>query len=106
MATCYYCYAALTTHGKHRQTWDHKVPKSKGGRTVPENMVLSCFTCNQEKGVLSAEEYKLVLHYRETKQEEEPAHSKSQHPHWPRPPITTELTLEDYGFLYDVGVSF
>lgn len=31
-------------------TLDHKVPRSQGGPTVPENLVLCCHTCNATKG--------------------------------------------------------
>jgi 5-methylcytosine-specific restriction endonuclease McrA len=39
---CAYCPAVATT-------WDHLVPVSKGGRTVPGNMVPACASCNSRK---------------------------------------------------------
>lgn len=40
---CQYC-------GKHGNTVDHVVPRSKGGQHVWENVVLACSPCNQGKG--------------------------------------------------------
>lgn len=31
-------------------TYDHVVPKSKGGRTTWENIVMACYGCNEKKG--------------------------------------------------------
>lgn len=39
---CAYCPAPSTT-------WDHLVPVSKGGRTVPGNIVPACLSCNSRK---------------------------------------------------------
>lgn len=36
---------------------DHKIPLSRGGKTVKENLVVCCKKCNQEKGSLTVEEY-------------------------------------------------
>jgi hypothetical protein len=39
---CAYC-------GKAATTWDHIVPVSKGGQTVPWNIVPACVSCNSSK---------------------------------------------------------
>ena len=62
-ATCHYCgwegevWWPLTYTGKvgaHMVTspleFDHVHPESKGGPTVPENIVLACRPCNRAKG--------------------------------------------------------
>lgn len=36
--------------GREATTADHIVPKSKGGKDVPENLVASCVTCNSKRG--------------------------------------------------------
>ncbi len=44
---CAYCSEPLTlkTH-----TWDHKVPRSEGGKSTPENLNHACANCNSRKG--------------------------------------------------------
>jgi 5-methylcytosine-specific restriction endonuclease McrA len=44
---CQYCTKAIPLG---RETVDHVIPKSKGGKHVWENIVLSCVACNQKKG--------------------------------------------------------
>jgi len=44
--TCQYC----GRNGGERMTIDHVIPKSLGGRTVWENVVSACRTCNLRKG--------------------------------------------------------
>lgn len=43
---CYYCGA--DTRGSYHI--DHVVPLSRGGTNFPDNIVISCPTCNQSKG--------------------------------------------------------
>ena len=56
--TCQYC-------GKERVTrelsYDHVVPKSDGGRTNWENIVTSCYACNNKKGRRTPEEARMPL---------------------------------------------
>lgn len=42
---CQYCGDKVGTEG----TIDHVIPKSKGGTTTWENIVLACFACNSQK---------------------------------------------------------
>jgi 5-methylcytosine-specific restriction endonuclease McrA len=98
---CYYCGVKFDD-GKHRLTWDHKIPRSRGGKGKHGNLVPACFTCNQEKGVLTENEYKLVLYYRKT---------EAERVSLSLPPTRIDgvflaLTLEDYAFLYDVGTGY
>ena len=44
---CQYCGEAFPTHDL---TFDHLVPRSRGGRTNWENVVTACQTCNLQKG--------------------------------------------------------
>ncbi len=44
--TCQYC----GRNGGERMTIDHVVPKAQGGRTIWENVVSACRTCNLRKG--------------------------------------------------------
>lgn len=45
--TCQYCGGPYKTH---ELTFDHVVPRSKGGRTNWENIVAACQCCNTRKG--------------------------------------------------------
>lgn len=47
---CAYCPAPATT-------WDHIVPVSAGGRTVPGNIVPACLSCNSRKGALDVNDF-------------------------------------------------
>jgi hypothetical protein len=42
-------------------TIDHIVPRSRGGRTTPENLCAACFDCNQRKGDRTPEEARMPL---------------------------------------------
>lgn len=44
---CEYCGAQGTLH------WEHLIPKSRGGPDTIDNLVLSCATCNLQKGPLN-----------------------------------------------------
>lgn len=44
--TCQYC----GRNGGERMTIDHVIPKSQGGRTIWENVVSCCRSCNLKKG--------------------------------------------------------
>jgi 5-methylcytosine-specific restriction endonuclease McrA len=44
--TCQYCAKKLPLK---RLNYDHVVPRSKGGRTVWENIVMACYGCNGRK---------------------------------------------------------
>lgn len=45
--TCQYCG---TPGPSHELTFDHVVPRSRGGRTTWENVVAACSACNLKKG--------------------------------------------------------
>ena len=47
--TCQYCGDRFTTH---QLTFDHVIPKSRGGTTTWENIVAACQECNLLKGNL------------------------------------------------------
>lgn len=42
-------------------TIDHIIARSRGGRTVPENLCAACFRCNQRKGDRTPEEARMPL---------------------------------------------
>ena len=44
---CQYC---ATDHKTHELTFDHVIPRSRGGRTEWENIVAACRDCNTVKG--------------------------------------------------------
>ncbi|RTR19555.1 HNH endonuclease [Azospirillum griseum] len=45
--TCQYCGRPFPTHDL---TFDHVIPRSRGGRTTWENVITSCAACNLAKG--------------------------------------------------------
>lgn len=51
---CVYCTERVA---RRESTLDHVVPPLRGGKNELSNIVLSCGWCNQDKGILTAEEY-------------------------------------------------
>ena len=51
---CKYCRRKLSNR---KDTFDHVIPKSQGGKSDESNIVLACNGCNNAKGDLSAEEF-------------------------------------------------
>jgi 5-methylcytosine-specific restriction endonuclease McrA len=49
--TCQYCGVAFSTHDL---TFDHVVPRARGGRTSWDNVVTACAPCNLKKGARAA----------------------------------------------------
>lgn len=45
--TCQYCNTKLPMS---QLNYDHVIPRSKGGKTIWENIVMSCYPCNDKKG--------------------------------------------------------
>ncbi len=45
--SCQYCNRSQPTH---ELTFDHLIPRSKGGMTLWENVVTACMSCNLKKG--------------------------------------------------------
>ena len=58
---CPYCGCKLS---KATTTLDHCIPVDRGGPTIPENLIICCSNCNEEKGNMNKEEY---LFYRSLK---------------------------------------
>lgn len=54
--TCQYCGEAFPTH---ELTFDHIVPRSRGGRTLWTNVVTACSPCNLRKGNRTPAEAKM-----------------------------------------------
>jgi len=63
---CTYCGKKITDPNDF--TMDHKLPLSRGGQTVSSNLTPACMHCNQEKGMLTSEEYMVVLNFRKSKE--------------------------------------
>ena len=67
---CQYCGGA---HAAHDLTFDHVIPRSRGGRTTWENVVTACGPCNLRKGSRLPQECHMPPH------------------RWPRQPTSWEL---------------
>jgi hypothetical protein len=52
---CRYCGS------KTQLTFDHVIPRSRGGRTTYDNLVLACRDCNQRKGARTPEQAGMPL---------------------------------------------
>ena len=55
---CQYCGTKCTIS---ELTYDHVVPRAKGGRTTWENIVTCCYPCNYKKGSRTPAEAKMTL---------------------------------------------
>lgn len=56
--TCQYCGVMPP---RTELTLDHVLPRSRGGRTEWENMVVACRACNQKKGNRTPREAQMIL---------------------------------------------
>lgn len=56
--TCQYCSTRLPMS---QLNYDHVTPRSKGGQTVWENIVMSCYKCNDKKADMTVEEAGMKL---------------------------------------------
>jgi 5-methylcytosine-specific restriction endonuclease McrA len=55
---CQYCGRSAPSR---ELTFDHVVPRSKGGRTIWENIVTACIRCNERKGARTPHEASMPL---------------------------------------------
>lgn len=55
---CQYCGSQVP---RHSYTYDHVIPKCKGGKTTWENIVAACSLCNSRKKDMSLAESKMRL---------------------------------------------
>lgn len=57
---CYLCGEPIL----HGQRWnlDHIKPRSKGGKTTPDNLRPTHYDCNEAKSDLTLKQYRLIQH--------------------------------------------
>lgn len=55
---CWYCGSSKNL------TWDHVIPKSKGGKHKWNNVITCCFNCNNEKDNMDVEEFCQIKNYK------------------------------------------
>ena len=60
LPVCHYCQCTLTYQ---MSTLDHKIPVSEGGQSCKNNLVLSCKTCNADKGVIKYKVFRMMKTY-------------------------------------------
>jgi len=58
---CFYCGRQLS---RTKKTRDHLTPKSRNGSNKPHNIVHACRQCNNLKGCLTLEEFRVVMAFR------------------------------------------
>lgn len=77
-ASCWYCGVSLTPtvrppfkrkvpYPRTMATWDHVLPRVMSGKTgapSKEDCVPACLNCNETKGLLSLEEFRIVIGFR------------------------------------------
>ncbi|MEL7370103.1 MAG: HNH endonuclease [Myxococcota bacterium] len=56
---CQYCREKIT---RAEATYDHVIPRSQGGTTRWDNIVIACLPCNQKKGGRTPEQAHMRLH--------------------------------------------
>jgi 5-methylcytosine-specific restriction endonuclease McrA len=56
--SCQYCGNKVP---RHESTYDHVKPRSQGGTTIWENVVICCVPCNQKKGGRTPEQARMKL---------------------------------------------
>ena len=61
---CYYCGRLITN--EKEVTIDHKLPVSRGGKTVMSNFCIACEHCNKEKDNMTEEEYNVFLEVKDS----------------------------------------
>lgn len=83
--TCQYCGTSDRTAQK--LNFDHVVPRSQGGKTHWENIVMSCYACNSKKRDRTPEQAGMTLLTRPHKPDSLPLHRmvvpvERAHPLW------------------------
>lgn len=58
---CAYCTKKVP---RHEATYDHVLPRTQGGQTTWENVVIACVPCNQRKGGRTPEQAGMQLRSR------------------------------------------
>ena len=59
---CFWCGSAVqrgASRMSERATLDHVIPRSQGGPTTADNIVVACASCNHNRGTLGADEFVL-----------------------------------------------
>jgi 5-methylcytosine-specific restriction endonuclease McrA len=59
---CRCCYCGLKKSPKELN-YDHVIPRERGGKTVWENIVTSCFKCNGQKRNRTPQEAGMTMHF-------------------------------------------
>lgn len=56
---CFYCNKELTYK---QSTLDHIIPRSQGGFAEYNNLVLACFRCNNDRGIMPADQFLIMIY--------------------------------------------
>lgn len=88
--SCQYCGKRLPPD---QLTYDHVIPKSKGGKTEWENIVTCCPACNKKKGGRTPEEAGMKLL------------KKPRRPHW-LPAVRITISYENIPQVWKAYINF
>lgn len=58
---CFRCQYCGQKRAAHELTLDHITPRSRGGRSAPENLATACVACNTRKGSRTPDEARMPL---------------------------------------------
>jgi len=68
----YMCQYCGSKPGTQNLTYDHVIPRSRGGKTVWDNIVTCCIPCNSRKADRTPEEARMILRTKPSKPEWSP----------------------------------
>lgn len=69
---CCYCPPATSRKPAKELTYDHVIPRSRGGKRTWENIVMACFPCNTRKDDRTPAEAGMKMHFKPHKPESLP----------------------------------
>jgi len=92
---CQYCQRTV---GRGEATYDHVTPRSQGGHTRWENIVIACLMCNQKKGGRTPQQAGMLLHSKPVKPRNIPEATRITMMWQTGMPPGWKQWLRDYGY--------
>jgi len=92
---CQYCGTKVP---RHESTYDHVLPRSQGGHTKWENIVIACLSCNQKKGGRTPEQAGMKLKTKPVRPTKLPDTMRITLCYEPGMPSSWRTWLRDYSY--------